>query len=488
MSALLIQHRENLSETKRKLLETCLLQGTAGAFKNPAKIGPRPKGEIAPLSLAQEQIWRREEMLPGGPPVHNESITIRVNKWLDAAVLQRSFAEIIRRHEIWRTNYKVTDGQPIQVVHEPSDGFPLRIVDLRAVSQAEQKIEMLKLYTDGVRQRFDLSDGPLLRAMLVILSDTDQRILVFAHLSILDGISVYQILPAELTSLYDAFVTGDKSPLAELPIQFADYAYWQRQWLNSQELTEQLTYWREQLGGELPVLQWPSDRPRSGFRAYHGATRSFALQAALRGGLKRFSRRQGVTLFTTLAASLSVLLYCYTRQVDILLGTPSLGARKQSDAQNLLGHFLNPVALRLNLEGDPSFREVLLHTREVLGNAVSHDDVPPEILAQNLGLSRSPLFTVAISLQPQTPETGAGWHVTSMDADSGGTIWDLYVAFIDTPDGVIGRAQYNTDFIKAATVTRTLDDLQILMKSVVDHPEQRISCLPSQLPSPEALS
>ena len=486
-----IHHRNALSETKRRLLEGYLRGEFADSPMNVAKITCRPKAETAPLSLAQEQIWRRERALASGIFPHNECFTLKPNKWLDAVVLERSFAEIIRRHEIWRTSYSIANGQPIQVVHEASNSFPLRIVDLRAASEAEREKELLKLYSEGIRQPFDLDRGPLLRVMLVTLTNTDQRILVFAHLSIVDGVSVYQILPADLASLCDAFSAGKPSPLGELPIQYADYAYCQRQWLKSDELTDQLAYWREDLAGELPVLSWPSDRSRPAVQTHRGAVRSFALKRTLRGALKQFSQREGVTLFTTLVASLSALLYCYTRQANIILGTPSLGARKRSEVQALLGHFLNPVALRINLEGDPSFSELLFRTQKAVGGAVSHDDLPLEILAQELRLNpnptRSPFFTVAISLQPKTPEISAGWHVTSMDADSGGTIWDLYLAFIETKEGVIGRAQYSTDLFEDATITQTLEELQIVMESVARDPRQCISTLPSQLRSSAAL-
>lgn len=486
-----IPQRETFSDAKRKLLEGYQQGGLARALESPVKITPRAQRETAPLSLAQEQIWRREEMLAGGSLPHNECITLKANKYLDTTVLERSFAEIIRRHEIWRTTYGIANGHPIQVVHEASDGFPLRIVDLRAASEAERETELLRLYTEGIRQRFDLRRGPLLRVILATLTNTDQRIIVFAHLSIVDGVSVYQILPAELASLCDSFSAGKTSPLGELPIQYADYAYWQRQWLEAHELAEQLTYWREQLAVDLPVLQWPTDHPRPAVQTHHGTVRSFALRGPLRSALKRFSQCEGVTLFTTLAASLSALLYCYTRQTNIILGTPSLGVRKRPEVQALLGNFLNPVPLRINLEGDPSFHELLLRTQNAVGGAISHDDVPIEILAQELRLnpssSRSPIFTVAISLQPETPETDTGWHVTSMDADSGGTIWDLYLAFIDTKNGVLGRAQYNTDLFEGATISRALEELQVVMESVVRDPKRCISTLPSQLRSLTAL-
>jgi hypothetical protein len=423
--------------------------------------------------------------LTDGSLPHNECISIKAQRHLDAAILERSFAEITRRHEIWRTSYGTANGQAIQVVHEASSAFPLRTLDLRAASEGERDAAFLRLYTDGIRQSFDLRRGPLLRVTLVTLTDTDQRIVIFAHLSIVDGVSVYQILPSELASLYDAFASGKASPLGALPLQYADYAYWQRRWLKSQDLAQHLTYWREQLSSELPLLQWPSDRPRPVGQTNRGAVRSFALRQTLGGTLKQFSQHMGVTLFTTLAASLSALLYCYTGQPDIILGTPSLGARKRSEVQALLGHFLNPVALRINLGGDPSFHDLLLRTQMAVGGAVSHDEVPLEILAQELQVNtRSPhnaLFTVAISLQPQTAETGQGWYVTSMDADSGGTIWDLYLAFIENKDGLIGRAQYRTDLFEAGHIARVREGLQAVMESVAGDPEQPVSMLPLQL-------
>ena len=487
MSTLPIKQTDAFSPAKRKLLEGYQRGRLVSPLKAPARIAPRPHGEAAPLSLAQEQIWRREQTLTDGSLPHNECISIKAQQHLDAAILERSFAEITRRHEIWRTSYGTANGQAIQVVHDASDAFPLRTLDLRAASEGEREAALLKLYTHGIRQPFDLRRGPLLRATLVTLTDTDQRIIIFAHLSIVDGVSVYQILPSELASLYDAFASGRASPLEELSVQYGDYAYWQRRWLKSPDATQHLTYWRQQLTSELPVLQWPSDRPRPAGTTHRGAVRSFALRRTLGGALKRLSQHDCVTLFTTLAASLSALLYCYTGQPDIILGTPSLGARKRSEVQALLGHFLNPVPLRINFEGDPSFHDLLLRTQKAVGGAISHDEVPLEIIAQEFrattGSPHSAFFTVATSLQPPTAETGHGWYVTSMDADSGGTLWDLYLAFIETKDGLIGRAQYRTDLFEAGHITRALEGLQAVMESVAGDPQQSISILPLQLRS-----
>lgn len=403
---------------------------------------------------------------------------------MDATILERCIAEIIRRHEIWRTSYGIADGQPIQVVHKASRSFPLQIVDLSEHSEARRETEIRKLYTAGVRQSFDLDCGPLLRVALVDLSHKDQRILVFAHLSIVDGVSAYQILPVELASLYDAFSAGKSSPLVDLPIQYGDYAYWQREWLRGDEAENQLAYWQKELAAELPLLQWPMDRPAHAARTHRGAVRCLVLRPSLRQTLKQFSVGEGVTLFTTLAASLSALLYCYTRQERIILGTPSLGARKRSEVRGLLGQFLNPVLLQIDLQGDPTFHELLFRVQQVLGGALAHDEVPLDLVARKLRLNSdlgNEFFRVAISLQPETSCTG--WQVTSMDADSGGTIWDLYLAFIESGKEVIGRAQYNTDLFTDLTVMQAFEGLQVVMESVAADPKQSVSTLPPQLRS-----
>lgn len=482
-----MQAQEPLFEAKRKLLEIYLRGEGAYARAIPTKITPRPKGAIAPLSIAQEQLWIREQILSGTTLPYNESVTINASGWLDAVVVERSFAEIVRRHEIWRTSYDTVNGQPIQTIHPAPLSFPLRVVDLRRFPEAKRGAELLKLTSEDVRQVFDLERGPLLRVMLVRLTNTDQRLFIFAHLSILDGVSVYQIVPVELAALYKAFSAGKASPLPDLPIQYADYAYWQRQWLKDVELAKQLAYWREQLAGELPVLRWPAGRPRSTVQTYRGAIQPFAVSEPLTQALKDVSRGEGVTLFTILVASFGALLCRYTHQVDIVLGTPSPAGRKRPEVQALLGYFLNPVVLRLDLDGNPLFRELLLRVQKAITRAITYDDVPIEFLTRELQLNahstHDPIVRVAISLQPQTPTVETGWHVTSMDADSGGSVWDLYLAFIDTVSGMVGRAQYNPDIFEAATIGQMLEDLRKLMESVADDVGQRISTLPPQLRS-----
>jgi hypothetical protein len=479
-----VQQSESLSETKRRLLESLRKGGPGREFEKPAAIVPRPKDQPVPLSSSQELILRREQNAPDDSLPNNECITLKAPKQLDPGVLQRAFAEIIRRHEILRTTYSLVDGELIQTVHAASATFPLRIVDLGLLSATDRETALQELYISGVRQRFDFERGPLLHAVLVSLLPGDQRIILFAHLSIIDGVSVYRILPAELTAIYNAFASGQSSPLPEPRLQYGDYADWQRQSLHSREIEKQLAYWREQLAGGIPPLQWPADLPAQPMRTYRGVVRSFDLRPSVKHALKDFSVGESVTLFTTLTASLSALLYCYTRQDRFLLGTPALGARKRTELAELVGHFLNPVPLPIDLRGDPSFHELLLRVQHAVGGALAHDDVPLDVLIKELGLqatSADSVFKVAISLQPATAETE--WEVTSMDADSGGTLWGLYLAFIETKDGITGRVQYSTEIFSESTIARTLEGLQAVMESVTRDPVQAVSALSLQLRS-----
>ena len=467
----LVPQALSLLEAKRQLLEKFSRGDFAGMARQSQAIVRRPDGEPAPLSVAQEKLWYQSQ-IDGIPPLYNESITVRRSGPLDVAALERSLAEIIRRHEIWRTSYDSVNGVPVQLIHPAATNFPLPVVDLRRYPEAEGEQRALRLATEQARQSFDLRAGPLLRATLVRMSDQDYQLSLVAHLSIVDGVSVYQVFPSELTALYAAFSAGKASPLPELPVQYADYAYWQRNWLKDAQLGAQLAYWRRQLSGELPVLRWPTYSLVLAIRpTYQGAIQTFALSQRLTDALKQFSRLAGVTLFTTLMASFTSLLHCYTRQVDLIVETPSPAGRKRSEVQSLLGYFLNPVILRMNLDGNPTFNDLLQRTKSVIAGALSYDDVPIEVLAGELQLtpdpSRKPFFSMALSLQPQTPDSAAEWQVTSMDADSGGSPWDFYLAFIDRPNGILGRVQYNPNVFEPAAIVHTLEDLNTVMQSAL---------------------
>jgi hypothetical protein len=469
-----------ISAAQRKLLDEYLRGKPGQSAETPNQIVRCPQEETAPLSLAQEELWLRELRVPGIPPLYNECITVHMAGPVNVAALEASLNEIIRRHEAWRTTFEIRQGQPVQIV-QAATPIKMQVLDVRALPQHDREPEAIRKVGEDARRPFDLARGPLLRPTLVMKDDAERILFLVAHQIIIDGMSAYQIFPSELAAIYKAFSTGKPSPLPELPIQFADFTHWQREWLQDKELTKQVDYWRTQLAGDLRPLHWPCHRPRPESRSFRGSFQPFTLPGRLAATLRELSRREGGTLFTTLLAGFATLLHRYTGQEDIVVGTLAPAGRKRTEVQNLLGYFLNPVALRMNFRNDPAFRDLLRQARIVISDAISHDDVPIGLLARELMLkadsSRSPFFTVAISLQPPAPDLDLDWSVTSMDVENGGSNWDLYLAFIDTPTTLIGRAQYNQDLFDRQAITAMVDDLQRTLEIVALNPEQPLSVL-----------
>jgi hypothetical protein len=471
-----------LSEAKQRLLELQTRRANSPAEPAASELSRHPRETPALLSPAQEQVWRLDQTAGKLAPLHNESITIHRRGPCDPAIMARSLAEIIRRHEIWRTTFEAASGDqaghPVQIVHPPAP-FPLLVSDLSALPQTERETQALALATADARQPFDLQTGPLLRARLVTLGDAEHRLYLTAHQTIVDGITVFHIFPYELTAIYESFAAGKPSPLPELTTQYADFAAWQRQKLAGGAMENQLAYWQKQLAGELPVLQWPiplaSNQARPAEQTYRGAMHSFLLTRELAQSLKDLGRREGATLFMILLAGLVSLLHRYTGQQDIIVGTLAPSGRKQTEFQPCIGYFLNPVALRANLRGSPALGELWFHSllhqmREVTLGAISNDDVPLAMIAERLQLkpdpSRHPFFTVALSVAPDTPQLPSGWSMTYMDVESGGARWDLYLEMSDRAEGLMGRAQYNPDLFTADAITQTVEDFRALLGQI----------------------
>ncbi len=472
----------SLSETERARLNKYLRDTRRPAPVSTRLSAWRSSAEAAPLSLPQEQLFNRGKHSEGEPPFYNEVITIHRKGALDPAVVERCLLEIIRRHEIWRTTFDEVDGRPVQVVHPAPSELLLPVLNLTKLPKAEQEARALTCVEELAERPFDLKRGPLLRFLLIRLGESSYRLVLVAHQSIVDGISAYQVLPTELAALYRAFSNGNPSPLAATEIQFADYAVGQRSRVKVEENDPEIRYWGNRLAGELPVLQWPEGWHRAKNFSHRGQIQPFALTRKVSEGLRSTARREGVTLFMTLLSGFVALLHRYTSQEDILVGTLSPAGRKRTELQELLGYFLNPVALRFDLSSNPTFSELLQQTREVVSEAISHDDVPLEVVSKKLGLATGPgdppPFSVAISLQPRVPEAlRPEWDVTSMDAGNGGTMWNLYLAFIDCPDGVIGRAQYNSDIFQEETITQMLTNLETLFERLTSRPHLRLSDL-----------
>ncbi|MGA7217010.1 MAG: cytochrome P450 [Candidatus Sulfotelmatobacter sp.] len=469
------------AETRNRLLAKYLSSRAGQASPSEAKISKRPAGTVIPLSLSQEEIVRHETRVPGTWPLYNECINLSMDGPLDVAVLERSFAEILRRHEIWRSTFESVNGQFVQVVH-PAAHVKFPVLDLSSLAPADREAEVERHVGALARLPFQLQRGPMLRPTLVRFDDTHHRLYVVAHQIVLDGMSVYQIFPTELAALYRAFSSGKPSPLTELQFQYDDFAHWQREWVSS-EGSKQIGYWRKQLDGKVLPLSWPGDAGRPLGETFKGALQLFTLPQALGRNLKKTSHQENSTLFLTLLSAFAILLRRYTDQEDLVVGTLSPSGRKRAEFQGLLGHFLNPVALRLNLKNDPTFRELVAQAREVMCGAMGNDDVPVETVARELvaggRAGENPFFKVAISMQPPMPKLDVPWRVTTMDIDSGGSPWNFYLAFVEQDDQILGRAQYNPALLDAASVTRTIQDFQSILEASIDNPGRRMSQLDS---------
>jgi surfactin family lipopeptide synthetase A len=468
---------DNLSKAKRRLFQI-YLRGNASQVGSVTAVARRDPISPPPLSLTQEQLWICSYTADPGLPIYNESVTIHRTGPVNVDALERSLSEIVRRHEIWRTTFEIVDGRPVQVIHPPT-GMVLRVHDIRRLLEAERKQEALRLASEDARRPFNLKQGPLVRARLVRLEDQTYRLCITAHQIVVDGESVYEVFPSELVRLYEAFSAGRPSPLKESAIQYADYAYWQRSAVNRDVLKQQVTYWKKQLAGELPVLRWPADRPRSRVRSYRGAIRPFELRKSLVDDLRRLACRERVTLFIPLLVALTALLHVYTGQTDIIVGAITSSGRKRPEFRHLLGYFLNSVALRSNLADNPTLRELMQRARATTLEALENDDVPLEHLIREMNLSpdpsRHPLFQIVISLVSNTPDLGSGWSMTPMDVESGSSKWDLYLELNERTDGILGRAQYNPDLFEPAGISTTLQDLESISAAITQNPDLRVS-------------
>ena len=467
-----------LSEAKRNLLQSYLRPETAQPRVAPAPITASSSSEPALLTISQEQLVRREIGRPDAPALYNECIQLRMLGPLNIPALQRSLVDIVRRHEAWRTTFVVRDTQVLQVVHVSSDHAEMPVIDLSTLSRSEQEEEIQRAIGELLQKRFDLTNGPLLRARLIRLNSLEHRLYVVAHLSIIDGVSVYQIFPSELATLYRAHAAGRSSELLPLSVQFRDYAFWQQRAVKTEVLDTQLDYWNAQLEG-IAELEWPTDRARPGRETFRGEIKTFALPVATARAIKSLARQEGVTLFATELSLLAALLHSYTRQDDFAIGTPAPSGRKRSEFQKLMGYFLTPVALRFRITSHLSFRELMRQAQRLILEAISNDDLPVEVLAERLMLntdtSRNPLFTVAMSLQPSMPKLDLEWSVTSMDISSGGAPWDFYLAFIDGAEGMLGRAQYNPDLFEPETIVRLVQHYQQLAQIVSVNLDRRLT-------------
>ncbi len=468
-----------LTPARRELLSLRLKsKGVKAEFT--ATILRRRDSGPCPLSFAQERIWFFEQ-LESGTASYNVPAAMRVKGALDIGALQRSLSEVLRRHEALRTAFEFVDGKPLQRI-SPASTLPLPLFDLRYVLLEEREARAASLLENEVRRPFDLTVGPLLRCALVRLEEDEHLAQLTLHHIASDGWSRH-ILVKELSALYEAFAQCRPSPLPELPMQYADFAVWQREWLQGETLERLFAYWQKQLAGAPARLNLATDRPRPPGRSLDGALESVLLTNKLTLALKELCRREDVTFFMLLLAVFTTLLYRYTWQEDILVGTP-IANRTRVKTEGLIGFFVNTLVLRTDLSGNPTFRELLGRVRETTLGAYAHQDMPFDKLVDMLqaerDLSHDPLFQVFFSLNnnPAQEIVLPGITLTPYPADSGVAKFDLEISLAEWGEQLSAKAIYKAALFDSSTIKMMLEHYQSLLQGVVANPEERLLDLP----------
>jgi amino acid adenylation domain-containing protein len=457
---------------------------------------------VFPASYAQQRLWFLDQLVPDAS-LYNVPTVIRLTGVLNLVALEQSFKAIVCRHEALRTTFNTLEGQPIQVI-APSLKVSLSLINLQSLPAMasgrsetnDREAEAQRLIWEEVQHPFNLSQGPLLRLKLLQVNHAEHILLVNLHHIVFDEWSS-GVLIRELSALYTAFTQGQPASLPELPIQYADFAHWQREWLQGEVLAFQLNYWRQQLK-DVPVLNLPSDRPRPPVQSYRGAIQLLELPQSLLSVLEELSQQEGVSLFMMLLAAFQTLLYRYTGQEDIAVGSP-IANRNRSELEGLIGFFVNSLVLRTDLSGNPAFRELLGRVREVALGAYAHQDLPFEKLVEELqpirDMSRNPLFQVVFALQnaPMEQLELPGLTLSSLNFETRTTRFDFELYLWKCSDnfrslwgkgwedsqGLRGVAVYNTDLFEPESITRLLRHFQTLLQGIVANPAERLANLPT---------
>jgi amino acid adenylation domain-containing protein len=449
-----------------------------------ARLSPQKQAQLvsqlSPLSFAQQRLWFLHQLEPDSP-AYNLPTALRLTGSLDVAALARTLSEIVRRHEVLRTTFITVKGKSYQAISPPRP-VPMPLVDLSELPGAQQHACVKQLAVGEARQSFDLVRGPLLRIILLRLDKKKHVVLLTIHHIVTDGWSM-DIFVREVSAIYQAFSKGQPSPLPELPIQYADFARWQREWLQGEILAAQFSYWKKQLDNAPPFLEIPTDYPRPAVQTYHGASQSLVLPASLGQALKQLSRQEKVTLFITLLAAFKVLLCRYTGQEDMVVGSPIAG-RNRFEIENLVGFFVNTLVLRTRLSGNPRFREILARVEEVALGAYEHQDLPFEGLVEELqperDRSRSPLFQVMFILQNNPGSVLKLPHLELgiIKVSSGTTKFDLLLSINERNSHMRVTMRYRTDLFGPAFIERILEHYRVLLEGIAANPDQRLSDLP----------
>ncbi|HEB86841.1 MAG TPA: amino acid adenylation domain-containing protein, partial [Gammaproteobacteria bacterium] len=465
-----------LSPEKRAIFEQ-RLKKIATAEDDSNTIVPLKDRDSAKLSFAQQRLWFLYRMDPDSP-FYNMSSAWRLRGLLDIDVLKNALNSVIQRHEALRTTFCMREGEPIQHI-APLLTAPLPVVDLHDLPATQHESEVQRLATEGAQQVFHLEKGPLLNVKLLHFQKQEHVLLLVMHHIVSDGWSM-SVFMRELSTLYRALITGQSDPLPALPMQYADFAEWQRDWLQGEVLDKQVHYWKEQLAGAPPVLELFTDRQRPALQSFKGAHATVLLDSTLADAVNTLSRQESCTLFMTLLAALQVLLQRYTHQQDIIVGSP-IASRNRQEIETLIGFFVNTLVLRTDLSGAPTFRELLERVRETTLGAFSHQDLPFEKIVEELkperSLSYSPLFQVVFTLQNASTDTMQleGIDIERVEIDSGVEKFDLTVFAHETSEGIRFLWSYNTDICNPDTIERMTRHYQVLLEQIVAHPDTSIA-------------
>src|SRR5947207_1201580 len=443
-------------------------------------INPVPRNGNLPLSFAQQRLWFLNELEPDNP-LYNVPVAIGMSGTLNMSALEQSLNEIVRRHEVLRTTFRTENNQPMQVI-APQFKLQVEVTDLSALPRTEQESAVKRMPIDGAKAIFDLETGPLFRAAVLRLNAGEHVLLLNMHHIISDGWSMWQFV-RELGLLYSAFVEGKQSPLPELPIQYADYGVWQRQWMRDEVLHQHLDYWARQLEGAPGVLELPADRMRPAVQTYRGTTEKVILPVELLAGLKAICAAEGATLFMTLLAAYQTLLFRYTGQEDVVVGTP-IANRTRAEVEELVGFFVNTLVMRTNLAGAPTFRELLQRVRTSALGAFAHQNLPfeklVEVLQPERDLTRTPVFQIWFALQnaPRMEFDLPGLQLHLIDVHNGTSKFDLGLFTFEKFDQLHCMVEYSTDLFDRSTMQRFLDHFRMLLEGIAADPDQPIAEIP----------
>jgi amino acid adenylation domain-containing protein/thioester reductase-like protein len=471
----------DLSAARKQELLARLLAQQGYAAPGRDGIPPRPRDPAPPLSFAQQRLWFLQQLEPDSG-FYNIHIALRLTGAVDQAALRLSLAEILRRHEALRTHFPLVDGQPVQAISPAPDSPPLPVDDLADLDPARREAEFQRRRADEARRPFDLATGPLLRARCLKLGEQDHGLLLTLHHSVADGWSV-GVLVREFAALYGAFQAGKPSPLADLPIQYADYAVWQRRHLQGETLAEPLAYWRTRLAGAPSLSTFPADHPRPALQTYGGAAFRFGLSAELSQSLRQVGQTQGATLFMVLLAAFQLLLFRHSGQSDLCVGAP-VANRNRREVEGLIGFFVNTLAIRADLSGNPTFLSLLEQVRIRVVEAQSRQEVPFEKLVEELQPARNPsygpFFQTAFVLQnaPLGKLELPGLQVEVLDEAGESAKFDVLLEVAETADGLDARLEYNTDLFEPASIERLAGHYRTLLAGIAARPAARLSELP----------